>query len=85
MSNQKKPEDPQLPPRPQFVPSRVRLLHTVTGDPPFGHVRAEPGDYECESNQWGAVSVTATNGEPLGLRPAEFDVLENIRNPHLDT
>lgn len=60
---------------PPFVPARVRLPKAVTGDFPFTSTRAEAGEHDCESNQWGAVSVLATDGTMLGVRPAEFDVV----------
>lgn len=62
--------------RPDFVPARVRLARRVCGDGPFRSLRAEPGDYVCESNEWGAVSVTTSNGQRLGVKPAEFEVIE---------
>lgn len=64
-------------PRPPVVPSRVKLHRRVAGDWPIGHLAvAEPGEYPCQSNAYGAVSVTAGNGSQLGLRPAEFEPLE---------
>lgn len=71
--------------RPEFVPSRVRLLHRVTGDIPFmDNPFAQAGEHSCESNQWGAISVKATDGQMLGVRPSEFEILEFVRNPHLE-
>lgn len=32
--------------------------------------------YECWVNSYGAVSAICTNGERLGLKPYEFDVIE---------
>lgn len=59
---------------PQWVPSRVRLCAAVRGDPPLGHASvAEAGEHDCECNQWGAVSVLATDGKMLGIRPSEFE------------
>ncbi len=62
--------------RPAYVPSRIRLQRRVCGDGPFRSTLAEPGVHACISNQWGAVSVTAANGGMLGVKPAEFDVVE---------
>ena len=65
-------------PRPSFVPSRVRVLCTVTSDLPgfIGErTRVVPGDYECHSNCNGAVSVKSNVGSMLGLRLDEFEVL----------
>jgi len=59
---------------PQFVPCRIRLKSQVRGDFPIGHrTIAEAGEHDCHSNRWGAVSVIATNGQRLGIRPTEFD------------
>jgi hypothetical protein len=61
--------------RPAFVPARVRLPRIVRGDFIFSGTIAEAGDHDCESNQCGAICVRATNGEMLGLKPAEYDVI----------
>jgi len=66
---------------PDRVPTRVRLLWRVCGDFPFLATSAEPGEYPCEANRYGAVSVRATNGKMLGLRPGEFEPLEWAPNP----
>jgi hypothetical protein len=34
---------------------------------------AEAGEYDCNSNGWGAVSIKASDGKMLGLRPHEFE------------
>jgi hypothetical protein len=60
---------------PDYVPARVRLANVVTGDGPFRSTCALPGDHDCECNSHGAVSVRATNGKMLGIKPAEFDVI----------
>lgn len=66
--------------RPAYVPARVRLEIAVCADVPQsdddGRFIAHPGDYDCESNQWGAISILAANGNRLGIKPCEFDVLE---------
>lgn len=60
---------------PPFVPSRVRLHARVHGDFQFAAIFANAGEYDCESNRYGAVSVLATDGKMLGVKPAEFEVL----------
>jgi hypothetical protein len=62
--------------RPDFVPAKVRLARPVCGDGPFRTTKADAGEYSCETNQWGAVSVMASNGKMLGVKPAEFEVIE---------
>lgn len=69
--------------RPEWVPKRVVLSGIVRGDGPWYSVFAQAGEHEVESNQFGAVSTRATNGEMLGLRLSEFKVIEWTRNPHL--
>lgn len=62
--------------RPPFVPSRVRLNRRVRGDFPIGHQTcADAGDYDCECNQYGAVTIMAQNGRLLGLKFDEFEPL----------
>jgi len=70
------------PKRPDYVPKRVILQSAVRSDVPWNSLKAVPGEYEVESNQWGAISVKI-NGESLGLKPAEFDVIEWTDNPHI--
>lgn len=60
---------------PPYVPSRVKLHSRVRGDGPFAGTFADAGEHDCESNRWGAISVRATNGQMLGVKPAEFEVL----------
>lgn len=69
------------PGRPKFVPARIRLEETVRGDGPFAGTMAPPGEYACFCNQWGAASVIATNGEKLGVKLDEFEVIEWRENP----
>jgi hypothetical protein len=61
--------------RPDYVPVRVRLRQRVTGDFPYTAIYAEAGEHDCQSNPWGAISVQASNGQMLGVKPSEFDVL----------
>lgn len=66
---------------PLYVPSRVLLPKRVTGDFPIGHsTMAEAGEYDCYSNKWGAISVRASNGKLLGIRPAEFEPIAWRKN-----
>lgn len=67
---------------PEFVPKSVLVLGTVHGDGPFNDTRVGSGIYECHSNRYGAISVTATNGSMLGLKQQEFEVVEWVENPH---
>jgi hypothetical protein len=61
---------------PLYVPATVWLRSPVRGDFPVGHnLVARAGAHACTSNRWGALSVTADNGEPLGIKPAEFEPL----------
>ena len=66
--------------RPAFVPAKIRLARRVCGDGPFRSTQAEAGEHGCKSNQWGAVSVVATNGQLLGVKPAEFEVVDWCKN-----
>jgi len=62
---------------PKWVPAKVRLTAQVRGDFPIGHgTVAEAGVHDCDSNKWGAISIIAGNGKRLGIKPAEFDVVE---------
>lgn len=66
--------------RPNFVPSRVRLPKAVTGEGPFRSTRAQAGEHECAANEWGAISVVASNGQRLGVKPREFEVIAWRKN-----
>ena len=62
---------------PKWVPCRVLLKGPVRGDYPIGHTTlAEAGEHDCESNRYGAISVRATNGQRLGVKPAEFEPID---------
>lgn len=66
---------------PPFLPSKVRVLHEQFGDPPFPGAGVPAGEYECQCNKWGAVSVLDRAGKSLGLRLDEFEPLtwrENV-------
>lgn len=60
---------------PPYVPARVKLHSRVHGDGPFHSTFADAGEHDCQCNRWGAVSVRATNGRLLGVKPAEFEVV----------
>ncbi len=65
--------------QPDYVPARVKLAWTVTGDGPFRSMVAYAGEYggeDCHSNKLGAVSVRMTDGKFLGVKPNEFEVIE---------
>ena len=68
---------------PERIPIRIRIQRAIRGDFPFWLTVVPPGDYPCDCNRYGAVSVEATNGQMLGLRPDEFEVLEDGPNPAL--
>ena len=62
-------------------PPKIRLLNEVSGDLPFGPlIRAEPGVYQPESNQYGALSVIV-NGTSLGVKPDEFEWISPYGKP----
>ena len=71
--------------RPQWVPSVIALTRQVRGDFPIGHKSiADAGVHQCMSNQQGAVSVIASDGHTLGIKPSEFDVIEWRPNADAD-
>lgn len=58
---------------------RVRVLQTIRSDIPFGRTMiAEPGVYECERTQLGAVCILV-DGQRLGVKPGEFEEIETDR------
>lgn len=61
---------------PGWIPVRVHLPAEVFGDPPFRGRGVAAGEHACQCNKHGAVSVIDRGGKLLGLRPAEFRVLE---------
>ncbi len=67
--------------RPPFVPARVRIPRTVRGDGLYWSTQIVPGEYDCSSNQYGAVSVKASNGAMLGVRINEFEPVTWTANP----
>lgn len=62
------------------VPKRVNIVITVHPDMPF---LAKPGtcahggeDYYVTVNSHGAIAAILPNGERLGLKPYEFEIIE---------
>lgn len=57
----------------------VELSEDVHGDWPIGHTTvAKAGIYRASSNKHGALSVTAENGQLLGIKPGEFRTLGKL-------
>lgn len=57
---------------PRWPTRWISLPREVRGDFPVGHTTAaKPGIYRAEANRHGALSVTATDGKKLGIKPAE--------------
>lgn len=67
---------------PDVVPARVKVTRPVCSDLPFASASLAPGEYECVTNIWGAVSVQASNGSLLGLRLDEFEPIAWRFNDH---
>jgi protein gp37 len=52
----------------------VRLPREVRGDAPFAdHIVALAGMHKADVNSYGAVSVVASDGQLLGVKPGEFE------------
>lgn len=69
------------------VPSKIRMLDTVYPDAICGLSIEQMGsrrdtvlqfgmEYPCWVNSYGAVSGVCANGEMLGVKPDEFEVVE---------
>lgn len=62
---------------------KIKMLETVRPDMPF--LCADPMNtvlvcgevYEAVRNAYGAVSGICENGETLGVRPGEFEIVED--------
>jgi len=68
---------------PQFIPAKIRTGDKVHGDGPFCHIRAEPGIHDVQCNAYGAMSVRATDGSMLGVKPEEVEEFIAWKiNPH---
>ena len=58
---------------------KIRLRKMVRGDLPIGPISvAGPGVYEAEMNTHGALSVRDCNGDLLGVKPGEFEFVDEI-------
>jgi hypothetical protein len=58
---------------------KIRLLQMVRGDLPFGPVSvAKAGIHEAEMNRFGALSVRDCNGDLLGVKPGEFEFVDEV-------
>lgn len=56
---------------------KIRLLQWVRSDLPFGpYSVAKPGVYDAEENPYGALAVRDCNGELLGVKPGEFEYVD---------
>lgn len=69
--------------KPQWVPSRISLPVAITSDEPFEEgpeERVDAGEHDCDSNQWGAMSVSTGNGQWLGVMPNECQIIGWRRN-----
>lgn len=73
------------------VPLKVRTVNRITPDLPQFHkilgvktdtVCEENGEYYVWVNSLGAVSAILPNGEKLGLKPSEFEVIEWHQKDH---
>lgn len=69
--------------RPDFVPHRIRIEQAVHGDFPCHRTVVHAGEHDCHCNQWGAVSVRASDGTMLGIKPKEFTPLSFRPNPEI--
>lgn len=62
------------------VPLKVKMNKTVGPDMPFLFPSKEKciegNEYYCTVNSYGALCAILPDGEKLGLKPGEFDVIE---------
>jgi hypothetical protein len=64
------------------VPLRVRMNQKVTSDVPYPQlpnyspICVQGSEYYVWVNSYGAVAAILENGEQLGLKPGEFEVIE---------
>lgn len=57
---------------------KVYLPRTVRGDWPIGRVfAAEKGYHNAVKNQHGAVAVVLSDGKLLGVKPGEFEEVQD--------
>ena len=58
---------------------KIRLLQMVRSDLPFGPIAvAKAGVYDAEMNQHGALAVRDCNDNLLGVKPGEFEFVDEI-------
>lgn len=58
---------------------KIRLLRMIRGDIPIGPISvAVAGEYEAEMNSYGALSVRDCNGDLLGVKPGEFEFVDEV-------
>jgi hypothetical protein len=73
------------------VPWKIKMACTVRPDLEWlcktrGTVAVMDEVYECWVNMHGAVAAICRNGEKLGIKPAEFDVVEwHTQTPNVKT
>ena len=66
---------------PAWVPCRIKLDRILSGDFPIGHdTLVDAGEHDCDSNAYGAMSVRASNGRMLGVKPSECQIVGWRRN-----
>lgn len=59
------------------VPLKIRLKTDVRSDIPFDPMGAMANEeHYCQVNSHGAVSIVFPDGTLLGIKPAEFEVIE---------
>jgi hypothetical protein len=61
--------------KPPHVPCRISVHQRVCSEIPGDPTYVDAGVCECQCNPFGAVSVKAINGQMLGLRPDEFEII----------
>lgn len=54
----------------------IRLPREVRGEGPWSDIVAPPGVYLAEVNPQGALWVVTPDGYELGVKPGEFEALE---------
>lgn len=58
---------------------RIKMTHTIRGEHPLsppGTILRAGYEYPAKTNKNGAVSGLCNNGEYLGVKPGEFQILE---------
>lgn len=60
------------------VPLKIRMIKTVKSDLPFkvNATATEKSEYYCWVNSYGTISAILPDGEELGVKPDEFEVIE---------